>query len=36
MKESIATLTPRFAANRMVRDYAEKAYLPAAERARER
>ncbi len=36
MKESIATLTPQFSANRMVRDYAEKAYLPAAERTRER
>ena len=32
MKESIALLTPRFAANRMVRDYALSAYLPAAER----
>ena len=30
MKASIASLTPRFSASRMVRDYAENAYLPAA------
>ena len=35
MKSSIASLTPRFAAHRMVRDYAEKAYLPAAARGAE-
>ena len=28
MKESIASLTPRFSASRMVRDYAENGYLP--------
>ncbi len=28
MKASIASLTPRFSARRMVRDYAEQAYLP--------
>jgi starch phosphorylase len=33
MKTSIATITPRFSAARMVRDYAEQAYLPAAQRA---
>ncbi len=32
MKTSMASLTPRFSASRMVRDYAEKAYLPAARR----
>ncbi|MEM7350983.1 MAG: alpha-glucan family phosphorylase [Acidobacteriota bacterium] len=31
MKESIASLTPQFSASRMVRDYAEKAYLPSGE-----
>lgn len=34
MKEAIATLTPRFSANRMVRDYVERGYLPAAARER--
>ncbi|MEM9596659.1 MAG: alpha-glucan family phosphorylase [Acidobacteriota bacterium] len=34
MKESIATLTPRFSASRMVGDYARQAYLPAAARGR--
>lgn len=29
IKKSIATLTPKFAAARMVRDYAEQAYMPA-------
>jgi starch phosphorylase len=33
MKASIATITPRFSAARMVRDYAELAYLPATRRA---
>jgi len=28
MKRSIATVTPRFSSNRMVRDYAEEAYFP--------
>jgi len=32
MKGSIATITPRFSTARMVRDYAEEAYLPAAKR----
>ena len=32
MKASIATLTPRFSASRMVGDYVENAYMPAAER----
>jgi alpha-glucan phosphorylase-like protein len=32
MKASIATITPRFSTARMVRDYAEQAYLPAAKR----
>ncbi len=32
MKASIASLTPRFSASRMVRDYTENAYLPAAGR----
>ena len=32
MKESIATLTHPFSADRMVRDYVEQAYLPAARR----
>jgi starch phosphorylase len=30
MRESMARLTPRFSANRMVREYAERYYLPAA------
>jgi starch phosphorylase len=33
MKASLATITPRFSAVRMVRDYVEQAYLPAARRA---
>jgi starch phosphorylase len=32
MKASMATVTPRFSAARMVRDYTEQAYLPAAKR----
>ena len=32
MKQSIASLTPRFSASRMVRDYTENGYLPAAAR----
>lgn len=35
MKSSIATLTSAFSADRMVRDYIEKSYLPAYERGRE-
>ena len=31
MKHSIAQITPRFSTSRMVRDYVEEAYLPAAE-----
>lgn len=34
MKESIRTLTPQFSAHRMVRDYLELGYLPAAMRRR--
>ncbi|HXF94906.1 MAG TPA: alpha-glucan family phosphorylase, partial [Gemmatimonadales bacterium] len=30
MKRAIATITPRFSASRMVREYVEQAYLPAA------
>jgi starch phosphorylase len=33
MKASIATIVPRFSTARMVRDYVEDAYLPAAKRA---
>jgi starch phosphorylase len=33
MKASMATVTPRFSTARMVREYAEQAYLPAAKRA---
>ncbi|MCP3960005.1 MAG: glycosyltransferase family 1 protein [bacterium] len=32
MKQSMACLTPKFSASRMVRDYTETAYLPAAAR----
>ena len=32
MKASIATITPRFSTARMVRDYTEQAYIPAAKR----
>lgn len=32
IRESMARLTPRFSANRSVREYTEKYYLPAAER----
>ncbi len=32
MKEALATLTPQFSSNRMVHDYVEEAYMPAAER----
>ena len=28
MKEAIATISPRFSSDRMVRDYCERAYLP--------
>ncbi len=34
MKQAIATLTPAFSASRMVRDYVEQGYLPAAARGR--
>jgi glycogen phosphorylase len=34
MKRAIATVTPGFSSARMVRDYAEQAYLPAAARGR--
>ncbi|MEE8524483.1 MAG: alpha-glucan family phosphorylase, partial [Thermoanaerobaculia bacterium] len=34
MKEAMATLTPRFSASRMVEDYVEQGYLPAAGRRR--
>ncbi len=33
MKASVASLTPRFSASRMVRDYSEQAYLPEALRS---
>jgi starch phosphorylase len=33
MKASLSTVTPRFSTARMVRDYVEQAYLPAARRA---
>jgi starch phosphorylase len=36
MRESMATLTPRFSANRTVREYTERYYLPLAARYRER
>ncbi|MDR3567467.1 MAG: alpha-glucan family phosphorylase [Syntrophobacteraceae bacterium] len=36
MRESMARLTPRFSANRAVREYAEQHYLPAASAYRER
>lgn len=36
MRESMAQLTPRFSANRSVREYTEKHYLPAAAAYRER
>ncbi|MDM7998498.1 MAG: alpha-glucan family phosphorylase [Dehalococcoidia bacterium] len=36
MRESMARLTPRFSANRTVREYTEKRYLPAAAAYRER
>jgi starch phosphorylase len=36
MRESMAQLTPRFSANRTVREYTEKRYLPAAAAFRER
>jgi starch phosphorylase len=32
MKASIESVVPRFSAHRMVRDYVEKSYIPAAER----
>jgi hypothetical protein len=32
MKASIESVVPRFSANRMLRDYVEKFYLPANER----
>ncbi len=36
MRESMARLTPRFSANRAVRDYTEQHYLPAAQAYRRR
>jgi len=36
MRESMARLTPRFSANRTVREYTEKYYLPAAKNYRRR
>lgn len=36
MRNSMATLTPRFSTNRTVREYTERCYLPAAEACRER
>jgi starch phosphorylase len=36
MRESMARLTPRFSANRTVREYSEQHYLPAASAYRER
>jgi starch phosphorylase len=36
MRESMARLTPRFSANRMVREYTERYYLPAAAAYRRR
>jgi len=36
MRESMARLTPRFSANRMVREYTERYYLPAAAAQRRR
>ncbi len=36
MRESMATLTARFSTNRMVREYVERLYLPAAEAYRQR
>jgi starch phosphorylase len=35
MKRAMASLTPRFSASRMVRDYVEQGYLPAAQRRRD-
>jgi glucan phosphorylase len=32
MKASIASVVPQFSAHRMVRDYVEQVYLPAAKR----
>jgi len=36
VRQSMARLTPRFSANRTIREYAEKYYLPAAQRYRHR
>ncbi len=36
MRESMAQLTPRFSANRMVREYVERYYLPGAKACRQR
>ena len=36
MRESMARLTPRFSANRAVREYTETHYLPAAAAYRDR
>ena len=32
MKEAITSLTPRFSASRMVKDYVEQGYLPVGDR----
>ena len=36
MRRSMASLTPAYSSNRMLRDYVERAYLPAAEQQRAR
>jgi starch phosphorylase len=36
VRASMSTLTPRFSANRMIREYVERAYLPAASAFRDR
>lgn len=36
IRESMASLTPRFSSNRMMREYVERCYLPAAEAFRRR
>ena len=36
VRESMASLTPQFSTNRMVREYAEKYYLPPLEKAHAR
>ncbi|MEM9558427.1 MAG: alpha-glucan family phosphorylase [Acidobacteriota bacterium] len=36
MKDAMATITPQFSASRMVAEYADRAYVPAARRGQER